>query len=104
MSRNIKAEILGKKNVWQENEVKHLIDLTKEKMTDPRPASLVMKDLIHEHNLVYRYTNTKSNPMEKDPVENMNDIVRMAGRKSKETGKPLTVFQFLEWLRKITHM
>jgi superfamily I DNA/RNA helicase len=104
MSRNIKAEILGKKNVWQENEVKHLIDLTKDKVTDSRPAALVMKDLIHEHNLVYRYTKTKANPMEKDPVENLNDIVRMAGRRSKETGQPLTVFQFLDWLRKITHM
>lgn len=104
MSRNIKAEILGKKNVWQENEVKHLVDLTKEKMMDLRPAATVMGDLIKEHNLVYRYTNTKGNPMEKDPIENLNDIVRMAGRKHRETGKPMTVLQFLEWLRKITYM
>lgn len=104
MSRNIKAEILGKKNVWQENEVKHLVDLTKEKMMDSRPAATVMQDLIKEHNLVYRYTNTRGNQMEKDPVENLNDIVRMAGRRHKETGKPLTVLQFLEWLRKITYM
>ena len=104
MSRNIKAEILGKKNVWQENEVKHLIDLTKERIMDPRPAAVVMQSLIREHNLVYRYTNTKGNPMDKDPIENLNDICRMAGRKSKETGQPLTVLQFLEWLRKITYM
>lgn len=104
MSRNIKAEILGKKNVWQENEVKHLVDLTKECMMDTRPAATVMQGLIKEHNLVYRYTNTKGNPMEKDPVENLNDIVRMAGRKHRETGKPMTVLQFLEWLRKITYM
>ena len=103
MSRNIKAEILGKKNVWQENEVKHLIDLTKEKAGDPRPAAVVMTSLIKEHNLVYRYTNTKGG-MDKDPIENMNDVVRMAGRKSKETGLPLTVPQFLDWLRKITFM
>jgi len=104
MSRNIKAEILGKKNVWQENEVKHLIDLTKEKIADPRPAAVVMTNLIREHNMAHRYSNTKSNPMDKDPIENLNDIVRMAGRKSKETGQPLTVLQFLEWLRKITYM
>ena len=42
--------------------------------------------------------------MEKDPIENLNDIVRMAGRKHRETGKPMTVLQFLEWLRKITYM
>lgn len=104
MSRNIKAEILGKKNVWQENEVKHLIELTRENLMDSRPAAVVMTALIREHNLVYRYTNTKGNPMEKDPVENMNDIVRMAGRKSKTTGKPLTVLEFVDWMRKITHM
>lgn len=104
MSRNIKAEILGKKNVWQENEVKHLIELTKESFKDSRPAAVVMKDLIHSHNMVYRYTNTKGNPMDKDPIENMNDIVRMAGRKSKATGQPLSVLEFLDWMRKITHM
>ncbi len=104
MSRNIKAEILGKKNVWQENEVKHLVELTKECIMDPRPAAVVMQGLIKEHNLVHRYSNTKGNPMEKDPVKNMNDIVRMAGRRHKETKQPLTVLQFLEWLRKITYM
>lgn len=104
MSRNIKAEILGKKNVWQENEVKHLVDLTKECIMDSRPAAIVMQGLIREHNLVHRYSNTKGNPMEKDPVENLNDIVRMAGRRHKETKQPLTVLQFLEWLRKITYM
>lgn len=103
MSRNIKAEILGKKNVWQENEVKHLIDLLKEHLMDPRPAALVMQQLIRDHNLIHRYHNTK-NIMEKDPVENLNDIVRMAGRKNKATSQPLTVLEFLEWMRRITHM
>jgi superfamily I DNA/RNA helicase len=104
MSQNMKAEIIGKKNVWQENEVKHLIDLTKEKITDSRPAATVMQALIHDHNLINRYANTKARQMEKDPVENLNDIVRMAGRKNKSTGKPLSVLEFLEWMRKITHM
>lgn len=103
MSRNIKCEILGKKNVWQENEVKFLIELTKEKVMDSRPAATVMQELIHEHNLVHRYANTGKGA-DKDPVENLNDIVRMAGRKSRATGQPLTVLQFLDWMRKITHM
>jgi superfamily I DNA/RNA helicase len=104
MSRNIRAEIIGKKNVWQENEVKHLIDLTKECVMDTRPAATVMQGLIHNHNMIERYAHTNANPMEKNPVENLNDIVRMAGRKSKATGQPLTVIEFLEWMRKITHM
>lgn len=104
MSRNMRAEIIGKKQVWQENEVKHLIDLTKEHITDGRPAATVMQALIHSNNLVNRYANTKNRSMEKDPVENLNDIVRMAGRKNKATGSPLTVLEFLEWMRRITHM
>lgn len=104
MSRNIKTEILGKKNVWQENEVKHLLELAKERLTDTRPAATVMSELIRSQGLIHRYANTKANAMEKDPIENLNDIVRMAGRKSKTTGAPLTVLQFLDWVRKMTHM
>lgn len=104
MSRNIKTEILGKKNVWQENEVKHLLELAKERLTDTRPAATVMSELIRSQGLIHRYANTKANAMEKDPIENLNDIVRMAGRKSKTTGQPLTVLQFLEWVRKMTYM
>lgn len=103
MSRNIKCSILGKKNVWQENEVKHLIDLMKENQSDSRPAVEVMKWLIDSHRMIQRYQNTKKNT-EKDPIENLNDITRMAGRKSRSTGQPLTVKEFLEWLRRITHM
>lgn len=103
MSRNIKTEILGKKNVWQENEVRHLLELTKEQIIDSRPAALVMQELIKEHGLINRYAQTK-NMLEKDPVKNLNDIVRMAGRKNKTTGNPLTILEFLEWVRKITHM
>jgi len=103
MSRNIKSEILGKKNVWQENEVKHLLELTKEQVLDTRPAASVMNDLIRSHGLVHRYANTKTG-QEKDPIENINDVVRMAARKNKTTGQPLNVREFLEWVRKITYM
>ena len=104
MSRNIKTEILGKKNVWQENEVKHLLELTRDEILDQRPAAVVMQELIHQHNMAHRYQGTKNNAMDKDPVENLNDVVRMAARKNKTTRQPLTVLEFLEWVRKITHM
>ncbi len=103
MSRNIKTEILGKKNVWQENEVRHLLELTRDEVLDQRPAAVVMQELIRQHNMVNRYQGTKGN-LDKDPVENLNDVVRMAARKNKTTGQPLTVLEFLEWVRKITHM
>ena len=103
MSRNIKTEILGRKNVWQENEVKHLLELLRDEILDQRPAAIVAQELIRMHNFAHRYQGTKNNT-EKDPVENLNDVVRMAARKNKATGQPLTILEFLEWVRKITHM
>lgn len=103
MSQNIRTEIVGKKNVWQENEVKRLLELVKEHTHDSRPAAIVMAELIHAHHLIERFS-FNSNPSEKSPAENLNDIVRMAARKSKLTGQPQNIPQFLEWMRKITHM
>lgn len=95
MGRNLKSKILGRKNVWEQNEVRHLLELMKEKSTDTRPAHEVMKELMERNNLSYVYRNSGS-PMEKDPIENLNDIIRMSAKRG-------TVPEFLEWLRKLTY-
>lgn len=95
MARGIKSRILGRKNVWEQNEVKHLLDLTKERKADFRPAHVVMTELMDTHNLAGRYSHTGS-PNEKDPVENLNDIIRMAAKRG-------TVEEFLKWLNKLTY-
>lgn len=103
MSRNIRTEILGKKNVWQEPEVKHLIELLKESDNYEAPAAPIMQDLVHRHNLADTHRGIKQG-QDKDPVDNLNDVVRMAARKNRETGSPLTVFEFVNWINRITHM
>lgn len=94
ITRNIKYKILGKKDFFEESEVKKLLHLAKESR-DMRPADQVLSSLIYQHNLLNIYRGS-GNPMDSDPVENLNSIVKMA------TGKG-TIPEFLEKLRKLTH-
>ena len=95
MARGVKSSVLGRKNLWQQSEVAHLLKLAKAKQDDRRPASEVLTELIHQHNLTYLYRNSGS-PMEKDPTENLNDLVKMSAKRG-------TTEEFLEWLRKLTY-
>lgn len=94
MARNIKTMILGQKDLWQTNEVKHLIDLTKEQKDSLRPAHEVMTDLMNQHNMTFTYRNT-GGPNEKPPVENLADIIKLSAKRG-------TVKEFLDWLRRLT--
>lgn len=95
MSMGIKSKILGQKDLWQKNEVKHLLDLTKANAHDPRPAHEVMTEQMNRENLLYKYRNTNG-PNEADPASNLNDIIKMAAKRG-------TIPEFLEWLRKLTY-
>jgi superfamily I DNA/RNA helicase len=102
LSRNIKTQVLGKKNVWQEYEVRHLVELLKECYDDARPAHQVMSGLIDQHNMIEHYKRTKR-VIDKDPVDNLNDVVKLAARKSRATGQPQTIPEFLQWLNRMSH-
>lgn len=93
-TQGIKYKTLGRKDFFEQNEVRKLLKLAKES-GDPRPASIVLADLIQRHNLIQLYRNT-GDPMESDPAENLNSIVKMAANKG-------TVPEFLNHLRKMTH-
>lgn len=92
--RGIKYKILGKKDFWQQNEVVRLLKLAKETF-DPRPASIVLADLIRSNNLLelYKYSGT---PTESSPTENLNSIVKMANGKGNTK-------EFLDYIRRLTH-
>jgi superfamily I DNA/RNA helicase len=94
ISRGIKYKILGKKDFFEENEVKKLLNLAKESR-DMRPANEVLSDLIMKHNLLHIYRGS-GNPMDSDPAENLNSIVKMAAGKG-------TIPEFLDRLRRLTH-
>lgn len=95
MARNQKSQILGRKNLWQQSEVAHLLKLAKEKDHGTRPAHEVLTELIREHNLTYLYRNA-GNANEKDPTENLNDLVKLSARRG-------TTSEFLDWLRRLTY-
>jgi superfamily I DNA/RNA helicase len=94
VSRGIKYRILGKKDFFETSEVKKLLQLAKESK-DMRSADQVLSSLIYEHNLLNIYRGS-GDPMESDPAENLNSVVRMAQGKG-------TVPEFLERLRKLTY-
>jgi DNA helicase II / ATP-dependent DNA helicase PcrA len=89
-----KYHILGKKDFWEQNEIRNLLKLAKSD-TSLRPASDVLKDIIERERFLERYRYSQ-NPMESDPVENLNDIVKMSVGKG-------SVSEFLAYLRRLTH-
>lgn len=95
LNSGIKSKVLGRKNVWEQNEVRELLELTKEKSNDARPAHEVMTEIMNNRGLINKYRNT-GGPLEKDPIENLQDIIKMASKRG-------TVPEFLEWLRKLTY-
>lgn len=93
-AKEIKYRILGKKDFWEQNEVKKLLALAKDSK-DVRSASEVLSDLIQRHNLLNIYRDA-GNPLESNPIENLNSLVKLAANRG-------TIAEFLTWLRKLTY-
>jgi superfamily I DNA/RNA helicase len=95
--KGIKYNFLGKKDFWEQNEVKKLLDLAKKtRIGSGQAASAVLKNLIEQNNLVHLYSQAGSSPMESSPIENLNSIVKISAGKG-------TIKEFLDYLRKLTH-
>ncbi|MDA4130452.1 MAG: ATP-dependent helicase [Thaumarchaeota archaeon] len=95
--RGIKYNFLGKKDFWDQNEIKKLLNLAKNYHRGNGSATVVLTDLIHQHNLLHAYSQIGvTNPMESSPVENLNSIVKMSVDKG-------SITDFLNYLRKLTH-
>lgn len=95
LARGIKSVVAGRKNIWEQTEVAHLLKLARGYSYQARPAHTVLKDLIEQNNLTWLYRNSGS-PNEKDPTENLNDFVKMSAKRG-------SLAEFLEWLRKLTY-
>jgi len=94
LGRQIKSVMLGRKNLWEQTEVAHLLKLAKVYAHDYHPAHEVLTKLISDHNLTWLYRNSGS-PNEKDPTENLNDLVKLSAKRG-------TLAEFLTWMRKLT--
>jgi DNA helicase-2/ATP-dependent DNA helicase PcrA len=94
--KGIKYKFLGKKDFWQQPEVEKLLSWAK-KANPPLtvPADEVLKQIIRDKRLMEIYGRT-TRKMESSPVENLNDIVKMAAKKG-------NLPEFLNWLRKVTY-
>jgi superfamily I DNA/RNA helicase len=94
-SKEIKYRNLGKKDYWEQNEVKALLNLAKD-AHQLEPAAASLKRIIQDHNLFNRYRNT-GDQMNSDPIENLNNIVKLAATKGG------TLMEFLTYIRKRTY-
>jgi DNA helicase-2/ATP-dependent DNA helicase PcrA len=96
-TKGIRCNFLGRKDLWDQNEVKKLLSYAKSAPPD-EPADEVLKGIIHEKRLLHIYSKVGSgNPMEASPVENLNGIVKIAASKGK------SIKEFLDYIRRITH-
>ena len=94
-SRGIKYLFLGKKDFWDQKEIKQMLSLAKERIEDARPASQIFTEIIREHNLPALFRSF--NPDEADPIGNMNGLVKMAAEKGGTTK------EFLDFVRKLKY-
>ena len=94
-SKGIKYKNLGKKDYWEQNEVKALLSLAKD-VNQHQPAASALSGIIRDQNLYNRYRNT-GDLLNSDPIENLNNVVKVAGQKQ------MTVAEFLNYIRKLTY-
>jgi DNA helicase-2/ATP-dependent DNA helicase PcrA len=94
-SKGIKYKNLGKKDFWEQNEVKALLNLAKD-VNQHQPAGQALRDIIRDHNLYGRYRNT-GDLMNSDPIENLNNVAKLA------TQKNMNVYEFSDYIRKLTY-
>ena len=92
--RSIKYKILGKKDYWEQNEIKKLLAYAKDEPPN-LPAARVLSDLITRHRMleVYKHSVTKDS----NPIENLNKVVEAAGYRKE------SIKEFLDHLRRKTH-
>jgi DNA helicase-2/ATP-dependent DNA helicase PcrA len=93
VAKEIKYKYLGKKDFFDQNEIKVLIRLAKESNSD-RDASEVLMEIIRSNNLYNRYRNAGDE--NSDPIENLNNFVKMAAGRG-------SLKNFLDYIRRLTY-
>ena len=91
----IKYRNLGKKDFFDQNEVKALLSFARD--ADPfQNAAEGLRIIIRNHNLYNRYRNT-GDPMHSDPIDNIDNVVKIAENKKDNMA------EFLDRMRKLTY-
>lgn len=93
-SKNIKYKNLGKRDFWEQNEVKALLTLAKD-VNQFQKASDALSEIIRNQNMYNKYRNS-GDLMNSDPIENLNNVVKMSANKG-------TIAEFLGYVRRLTY-
>jgi superfamily I DNA/RNA helicase len=94
-SKGMKYKNLGKKDFWEQNEIKALLNLAKD-TNQQQNAGTALREVITDHNLYNRYRHT-GDIMNSDPIENINNVVKLAVQKN------MTLYDFLQYIRRLTY-
>jgi DNA helicase II / ATP-dependent DNA helicase PcrA len=94
-TRGVKYNFLGKKDYFDQKEIKTALGHAKEMEDDPRQAHEVLAEVIEKHNLV-EYFLQRGVTDDTDPVNNLNGLVKIAAGKG-------TIKEFLTYIRKLTY-
>jgi DNA helicase II / ATP-dependent DNA helicase PcrA len=95
-TKGIKYNFLGKSDFWDQKEVKAVLGHAKEVSDDVRPAHEVLADLIQKHDLVNYFSRRDQISDDRDPVNNLSGLVKIAVGKG-------TITEFLVYVRKLTY-
>jgi DNA helicase-2/ATP-dependent DNA helicase PcrA len=93
-TKGIKYRNLGKRDFFDQAEIKALLTFLKDRHPSANAAQS-LQDTIEAHGLYNRYRHS-GDPLHTDPVENMNNLVKMAATRG-------TVREFQDWVRRITY-
>jgi len=94
-AKGIKYNFLGKKDFWDQKEVKTALGHAKEVEDDGRQAHEVLAEIIERHGLVDYFSQREASD-DSDPVNNLNGLVQIAVGKG-------TIKEFLNYIRKLTY-
>jgi superfamily I DNA/RNA helicase len=79
MQRGIKYRLLGKTGFWEQEEIKKLVELVKQKKSVPGAAGPIVKRIIDESGIVKRYRMPVKFG-QKDPQDNINEAYKISTR------------------------
>lgn len=97
-SKGIKCKILGRKDLWDQAEIKALMKLLKDEYAHDSNthASEALFKIVTNHRLIEKYRRKRIDPLGSDPIQNIDDVCRMS--KGKGNTK-----DFLNYIRKLTY-
>jgi len=97
-AKGIKAKILGRKDLWDQSEIKALMKHLKDEYENNSNinASDALYQIVRNHRLIEKYRRKRIDPLGSDPLQNIDDVCRTAVGKG-------TTKEFLNYVRKLTY-